>query len=65
MAEQPIDDRELDHGNVLETKDHGTFVVVGVQRVEDADGNVQQFNYLITRPSNLISEEETEGTEEE
>jgi len=62
MSEEPVDARELNHGTVLETQ-VGTFVVIGVQRVEDADGNVKQFNYIVTKPENLV-EEET-NTEEE
>lgn len=58
MSEEPVDARELDHGTVLETQ-VGTYVVIGVQRVEDQDGNVKQFNYIITKPENLVAEEET------
>jgi hypothetical protein len=56
MGESPDDGRQFDIGSTIETND-GTFVVIGVQKVETTEGEHKQFNYIITSPENLIAEE--------
>ena len=58
MSEEPQTvEKELDFDQALET-DKGTFVVVGVQEVNDPNGDTRQYNYLITRPENVPVKEE-------
>lgn len=60
MSEEPNDGRQFDIGSTIETND-GTFVVIGVQKVETTEGEHKQFNYVITSPENLIVDEPEES----